>query len=89
MKINWKLRAKNPYFWFGLLGVILTAMGAKPEMFTSWNILTEQIKLLIDNPFMLFSVLIAVTGVLYDPTTQGLSDSNRALDYKHLGGDGK
>ena len=27
MKINWKVRIKNPYFWVGLLGVILSAMG--------------------------------------------------------------
>ena len=39
MRINWKVRAKNPYFWFGLIAIILASVGAKPEMFTSWAIL--------------------------------------------------
>ena len=38
MKINWKVRLKNPYFWFGLVAIILTAVGAEPEIFTSWEI---------------------------------------------------
>ncbi len=81
MKINFKVRAKNPYFWFGLVGVILTAMGAKPEMFTDWGMVCEQAKELLGNPFMLVSVIVAVTGVLFDPTTRGLSDSAQALTY--------
>ena len=38
MRINWKVRVKNPYFWFGLVAIVLAAVGAKPEMFTSWTI---------------------------------------------------
>ncbi len=81
MKINWKVRAKNPYFWVGLIGVILTAMDVKPEMFTSWAVLVEQLKLLFGNPFMLGSVVLAVVGVLHDPTTKGICDSDTALTY--------
>ena len=47
MKINWKVRVKNPYFWVGLLGVILSAMGVSADMFTSWDIVIEQAKALI------------------------------------------
>ncbi len=77
MKLNWKARAKNPYFWIGLGGVILTAVGVKPEMFTSWNILLEQLKLLFGNPFLLGSVVIAIIGVLCDPTTKGIGDNDK------------
>lgn len=81
MKINWKVRAKNPWFWVGVGGVILTAMGISPEMLTSWNAVADAFIGLIKNPFMLGSVLIAVMGVFVDPTTAGISDSKQAMTY--------
>ena len=77
MNINWKARVKNPYFWLGLGGVVLTAMGAKPEMFTSWQVLMEQLRVLFGNPFLLGSVIVAVVGVLCDPTTKGVGDNEK------------
>ena len=62
MKINWKVRIKNTYFWVGLLGVILSAMGVSADMFTSWDIVIAQAKALISNPFMIGSVIMAVLG---------------------------
>lgn len=67
-------RYKNPYFWFGLLGVILSAMGVSPEMFTSWDLVMQQATALVSNPFMIGSVVLAVTGVFVNPTTKGLKD---------------
>lgn len=82
MKINIPVRFKNPWFWVGLCGTILTAMGVSPEMFTSWGAVLEAVVNLINNPFMLVSVVLAVLGVFVDPTTSGISDSNRAMTYK-------
>lgn len=82
MKINIPVRFKNPWFWVGLGGVILSAMGVSPEMFTSWGAVLEAIVNLVSNPFMLVSVVLAVLGVFVDPTTAGISDSKRALSYK-------
>ena len=81
MKINITVRMKNPWFWVSLLGVILTAMGVSPEMFTSWDAVIQAIRELVSNPYMLFSVTLAVLGVFIDPTTAGVSDSSRALTY--------
>lgn len=81
MKLNLTVRAKNPWFWVSLGGVILTAMGVSPEMLTSWGAVMDALVNLITNPFMLGSVIIAVMGVLIDPTTAGLSDSNNAMTY--------
>jgi phi LC3 family holin len=81
MKINWKVRAKNPYFWIGLIGIVLTAMGVSPDMFTSWSAVWHQFVEFVSNPFMIGSVFVAVLGVLVDPTTTGVSDSARALSY--------
>lgn len=74
--MNLTNRLKNPWFWIGILGVVLTAMGADPEMFTSWEIVVDKCKELVGNPFMLFSVFIAVLGVFVEPTTKGITDGD-------------
>ena len=81
MKINFLVRFKNPWFWVGLFGTILTAMGVSPEMFTSWGAVWEAVVNLFNNPFMLVTVVLAVLGVFVDPTTAGVGDSTRALTY--------
>lgn len=81
MKINWKVRVKNPYFWIGLLGIVLSAMGVSADMFTSWGVVVEQAKALISNPYMIGSVIMALLGAILDPTTAGITDSQRALEY--------
>ena len=82
MKINIPVRFKNPWFWVGMCGTILTAMGISPEMFTSWSAVWEAIVNLFSNPYMLISVVLAILGVFVDPTTSGISDSKRAMSYK-------
>ena len=82
MKMNIKVRMKNPWFWVSLGGIILTAMGVSADMFTSWGAVIDQAKALISNPFMLVSVALAVLGVFVDPTTAGVSDSKQALGYE-------
>ena len=82
MKINIPVRFKNPWFWVGLCGTILAAMGVSPEMFTSWGAVWEAVVNLFGNPFMLVSVVLSVLGVFVDPTTAGIGDSKRALSYK-------
>ena len=82
MKINFLVRAKNPWFWVGLCGTILAAMGVSPEIFTSWGAVWEAMVNMVRNPYMLVSVVLAVLGVFVDPTTSGISDSKRALSYK-------
>lgn len=82
MKINIPVRFKNPWFWVGLVGVVLSAMGVSAEMFTSWSAVWDAIVNLVSNPFMLGSVAMAILGIFVDPTTYGIGDSNRALKYK-------
>jgi phi LC3 family holin len=81
MKMNLKVRVKNPYFWIGLGGVILTAMGISADMLTSWAAVCDALVNLVSNPFMLGSVVIAVLGVVLDPTTAGIGDSEQAMTY--------
>lgn len=79
--INWKVRFKNPYFWVGIIGVILTAAHISPEVLTSWPLLAGAFIGIVNNPFVLGSVLLAVLGVVLDPTTAGIKDSANALTY--------
>lgn len=81
MKINWKVRFKNPYFWIGLFAVIMSSLGIEPDKFTSWGMVIDEIKHIIGNPFLLISLILAVFGVVTDPTTTGICDSRRALNY--------
>lgn len=81
MKMNLKVRVKNPYFWIGLGGVILTAMGISADMLTSWAAVWDALVNLVSNPFMLGSVVVAVLGVVLDPTTAGIGDSEQAMTY--------
>ena len=82
MKINIPVRFKNPWFWVGIGGVIMSAMGVSPETFTSWDAVWEAVVNMVSNPYMLVSVVLAVLGVFVDPTTAGISDSKRAMSYK-------
>ena len=81
MKINSLVRAKNPWFWVGLFGTIMAAMGVSPEMFTSWGAVLDAIRSLCSNPFQIGCVVLAVLGVFVDPTTAGFGDSTRAMTY--------
>lgn len=80
-KMNLPVRMQNIWFWIGLGGTILATMNVSPEMFTSWDLLWQEIVALLSNPFRLGCVFIAVMGVFVDPTTAGIGDSSRALGY--------
>ena len=67
-------RFKNPYFWFGLVGVICAAANISIESLTSWEILYENLMNILAIPFLLSSVIVAVVGVFVNPTTKGLTD---------------
>ena len=81
MKLNIPVRLRNPWFWVGLAGVILAAMGISPDTLTSWEALKEAAMRLAGNPYMIGSVFCAVLGVFIDPTTAGVGDSPRAMTY--------
>ena len=81
IKMNIPVRLKNWAFWLGLGAAILAAMNVSPEMFTSWNLVWQELVALVNNPFRLGCVILAIGGVFVDPTTSGLGDSSRAMTY--------
>ena len=54
-------------------------MNINIESITSWEILYKDILNVLGNPFLLLSVIMAITGVIVDPTTKGLKDNNKNL----------
>lgn len=81
--INILVRLKNPWFWIGIIGVLMTALDITPETVATWPDLFNSLVIAVQNPYTVASALIAVLGVIIDPTTAGVGDSTRALSYKN------
>ncbi len=79
MKINWKERLKNKTFLLSLAGLLvsfiyqLVALLCDKVPDISQNSVIEVIGIVIN--------ILALLGVVVDPTTSGISDSARALTY--------
>lgn len=83
-EINWRVRIKNKTFWLTLIPAVLLLVQAVSAPFGyTWDfvVLNQQLAAIIN---ALFAVL-AILGVVNDPTTKGVGDSERALMYDDLG----
>ena len=85
MKINWKVRFRNPYFWVqigvAILTPILAYLGLSVEDLTTWGKVGQVLLESVSNPYVLVLVVASVFNAIQDPTTKGLSDSEKALTY--------
>ena len=79
-----KERFKNPYFVFGLIGVVFSAARIDLESLTDWSILLKNVLSILNNPYLLRSVTLAVLGVFVDPSTQGLRDQETTTPQKKV-----
>ena len=85
MKINWKVRLCNPVFWVQIVVAIilpiLAYFGLSWEDMTTWGAIGRVLLDAVKNPVVIVSVVVSLWNLVTDPTTKGLSDSTRALDY--------
>ena len=81
LKVNVPVRLKNPWFWVGVVSIIITALGVDPNQFVSWESLVGYLVEVLKNPVQIVTVVLAVLAVFIDPTTAGVSDSAQALRY--------
>ena len=85
MKINWKVRLRNPVFWAEVAAAavlpILAQLGLSWEDMDTWAALWEVLTAAVKSPVILTAVAVSVWNAVNDPTTKGLSDSPRALGY--------
>ena len=84
--INWKVRIKSVQFWIGLIGVIMSPILAYYNLeasdFTTWESVGNVFMMFVQNPFLIATVVMAVIGVITDPTTKGIADSSQAMTYE-------
>lgn len=79
-KINWKVRVLNKTFWLTLVPALALLLQTFLAVFNVRLELGETIDKLLVFINALFAVLMIV-GIVNDPTTAGLTDSTRALNY--------
>lgn len=79
-KINWKVRVLNKTFWLTLVPALALLLQTFLAVFNIRLELGETIDKLLVFINALFAVLMIV-GIVNDPTTAGLTDSSRALEY--------
>ena len=79
--INWKVRLKNVNFWLTAIPAVLLVLQTLAALF-GWQLelgaLQEKLLAAVNALF----ALLAVLGVVNDPTTAGLKDSQRAMGYR-------
>lgn len=86
MNINWKVRLKSGPFWMGIASAVIMAVfyimdlcGVAPEITGSQIVEAARLVLMIP----------AAIGIISDPTTKGVQDSQLAMSYTAPKADGK
>lgn len=81
MHINWKVRLANKDFWMTfipamllLITVVADVFGIQLDLGDLGNRLLEVVKAVF--------MLLAILGIVNDPTTAGTSDSAQAMTYQ-------
>lgn len=80
MKINWEVRIRNKNFWLSIIPAIILLIQAVANVFGFIIDLGELGNNLLVVVNAVFAVL-TILGVVNDPTTAGLNDSDRAMGY--------
>ena len=79
-KINWVVRIRNKVFWLTGIPAVLMLIQTVAAVFGYTLDLGDLGSKLIDVVEAAFIVL-AIVGVVADPTTEGVSDSKQAMTY--------
>ena len=80
MKINWKIRLMNKNFWIAIIPAILLLVQVVAAVFgytLDLGDLGNKLLAVVNAAFAVMSIL----GIVTDPTTVGLSDSDNAMTY--------
>lgn len=90
MKINWKVRLKNKNFWLAFIPAMLLLVQVVCSVFgvnLDLGDLGNKLIAVVNAAFVVLSIL----GIVTDPTTKGISDSDQAMTYDRpkssVGGD--
>ena len=86
MGINWKVRLKNKTFWLAIIPAVLLLVQQIVGLFgvvIDFTPLQNQLVTIIGTVFS----ILAILGIIVDPTTKGISDSKQVLTYTEPKGD--
>lgn len=78
--INWKVRLKNKTFWLSLIPAILLliqVVAAPFGLVLDFGELGNQLLAIVNAVF----AILAILGIVTDPTTAGVGDSAQAMTY--------
>ena len=79
MKINWKVRFQNKVWLSSFIALVLSFVYSLLGMLHIYPQITEaQAGQIASQVLMILGLL----GVVVDPTTEGVEDSNRAMTYE-------
>lgn len=79
--INWTVRLKNKAFWLAIIPAVLLLVQAVAAVFgfaLDFGVLGDKLIAVVEAVF----TVLAILGIVADPTTAGMGDSARALTYK-------
>ncbi len=79
MKLNWKVRFKNKVWLGSFCSLVIGFVYSMLALFDVFPQVTESLVLQLLNQVLTFLGLI---GVIVDPTTAGIGDSERAMGYE-------
>lgn len=78
--VNWRVRIRNKAWWLAMVPALLLLAQAVGSLFGyKWDfvVLNQQIAAVINAAF----TVLALMGIVNDPTTAGLKDSTQAMGY--------
>lgn len=79
--INWKVRIKNKNFWLAIIPAVLLLVQVVLEVFgieVDFGVLSDKLIAVVKAAF----VVLAILGIVTDPTTEGIADSTLAMTYE-------
>ena len=78
--INWKVRIKNKAFWLALIPAVLLVVQVFAALF-GFDLATDALEVKLMACANAVFALLTVLGIVADPTTDGIADSDLAMTY--------
>ena len=80
MNINWKVRINNKLFWIAIIPAMLMLVQSVANVFgytIELSMIESNLLDVVESVFMVLGII----GIVADPTTDGIGDSENALTY--------
>lgn len=80
MNINWKVRINNKLFWIAIIPAMIMLVQSVANVFgftIELNMIESNLLDVVESVFMVLGII----GIVADPTTAGIGDSENALTY--------